>query len=98
MQLATTKGSLCQPEERREGVWQLGREEGGYYQVSSASVHWFGAGRGGGGTEPEEGNENRGDRFAGWRMFFGTMTLVSSSLSLSGVFVGGLWGEGDSEG
>ena len=91
--LRTTKTSLCQPGERREEIWLqppcgAGREEregGGYYQVSSASVHWSGAGRG-------EGNEKGGGyRFAEGGCF-GTMTLVSSGLSLSGEFVGGSFG------
>lgn len=69
-------------------------EEEGYYQVSSAFMHWFGAGwvrekqkTGRGRVREQSGSFCRGG-------CFGTMTLVSSNALLRRVFVGWFVGEG----
>lgn len=56
-------------------------KEGGYYQVPTVSKHWFGKQRKG--REPAEGIVFQEEDV------FGTMTLVSSSMSLTRVCVSG---------
>lgn len=84
MQHRTTRGSLCQPGERREGICPqqpCGARRGGliikYPAHPCTGLEPTRGGRQKTGKEMRMDGESRGDHFAGEHVF-GTMTLMSS--------------------